>query len=254
MTDIIVGKCKSRLERKNRIHTELYVCPLKDCGRMFKAQFSMKRHLMVHSQLKNYTCRFCDKTFTLPQYLREHECIHTKELPYICGVADCTLRFRQAGKLSLHRRAHPEYVTKKYDYSLNQQKRTKKRSKGSTILDSSKRDLCDNPNSIIDNKKERAFSHSTSEKQSEKMEPIIALLPSITSFHELSTTCEQQNYKVNNLVHKEINLNELESLMKFLYRICLTQSSFLPIKDNSLSTHELSSLDLFSLAKKVGDK
>ena len=47
--------------------------------------------------------------------MKEHTYTHTKDRPYLCGVGGCEKRFRQAGKLSLHRRTHEEYVLKQYD-------------------------------------------------------------------------------------------------------------------------------------------
>ncbi len=43
---------------------------------------------------------------------------HTGECPYVCGVNGCQLRFKQNGKLSLHRRTHPEYALKHYHLSV----------------------------------------------------------------------------------------------------------------------------------------
>ncbi len=92
-----------------------FVCTQPGCGRLFKTKFSMKRHAFVHNENKRYICEYCGKKFALPQYMREHTYTHTKDRPYVCGVAGCLLRFRQAGKLSLHRRTHPEYKLKQYD-------------------------------------------------------------------------------------------------------------------------------------------
>ncbi len=91
-----------------------FACPYDGCGRLFRTKFSMKRHTLVHNADKNYECKYCHKKFALPQYLREHTYTHTRDRPYVCGVAGCQKRFRQAGKLSLHRRTHKEYVLKQY--------------------------------------------------------------------------------------------------------------------------------------------
>lgn len=93
---------------------KLFVCSFPNCGKRFKTKFSMSRHNLIHSQEKNYSCRYCGKKFALYQYLKEHTNTHTSEKPYICGVSGCQERFSQTGKLSLHRRTHPEYKLKKY--------------------------------------------------------------------------------------------------------------------------------------------
>ena len=69
---------------------------------------------MIHTQEKQYICQHCGKTFALIKYLKEHTYTHTKDKPYVCGVGGCEKKFRQAGKLSLHRRTHKEYSLKQY--------------------------------------------------------------------------------------------------------------------------------------------
>jgi uncharacterized Zn-finger protein len=96
--------------------------------------------MAIHENAKKYICSYCSKTFSLPQYLREHNFTHTKELPYVCGVSGCTMRFRQAGKLCLHRRTHPEYQCHKYDYTKAKRKKTirKRKSIGAYKLNDAK--------------------------------------------------------------------------------------------------------------------
>ena len=96
-----------------------FTCPFPNCGRLFRTKFSMKRHSLIHSQNKQYICKHCGKKFALPQYLKEHIYTHTQDKPYVCGVAGCEKRFRQAGKLSLHRRTHKEYALKQYECQAN---------------------------------------------------------------------------------------------------------------------------------------
>ncbi|MDR3734208.1 MAG: C2H2-type zinc finger protein [Acidobacteriaceae bacterium] len=101
----------------------LFVCTFPSCGKRFKTKFSMTRHGLVHSQEKNYVCEFCGKKFALLQYLKEHTNTHTSAKPYICGVAGCQERFSQTGKLSLHRRTHPEYALKEYHSNASYNKK-----------------------------------------------------------------------------------------------------------------------------------
>jgi len=92
-----------------------FKCNFPGCGRLFKTKFSMQRHTYIHTNEKQYICMYCGKKFALQQYLTEHTYTHTNNKPYVCGVAGCMKRFRQAGKLSLHRRTHKEWVLKEYD-------------------------------------------------------------------------------------------------------------------------------------------
>jgi len=48
----------------------------------------------------------CFKSFSLSQYLKEHMFIHTGQKPFECDFPGCTRAFRQAGKLSLHKKTH----------------------------------------------------------------------------------------------------------------------------------------------------
>lgn len=107
------------------IEMPIHCCTFPRCGKQFKSAFSLKRHMLTHSSNKPFQCPYCPKTFALQQYMLEHSYTHTLEKPYVCGVNGCQERFRQAGKLSLHRRTHPEYVVKSYNYDLNPKKKSK---------------------------------------------------------------------------------------------------------------------------------
>ena len=101
----------------NRV--EGYRCGVESCDRWFSNHFGLRRHMRIHFSQKEHKCKFCSKSFRLPQYLREHECIHTGELPLLCGFEGCKEKFRQAGKLALHRRTHQNYITKHYHYTIH---------------------------------------------------------------------------------------------------------------------------------------
>ena len=57
---------------------------------------------------------FFSKLLIKLRYLKEHVHVHTKDKTYTCEIGGCKKRFRQAGKLSLHRRTHKEYSLKSY--------------------------------------------------------------------------------------------------------------------------------------------
>lgn len=256
MTAIIEHEGGNKLAITGKHSNELFVCPYEGCGRMFKAQFSMNRHLVVHSQVKNQLCKYCGKAFTLPQYLREHEYTHTKELPYICGVKGCARRFRQAGKLSLHRRTHPEYITKKYDYTLNQQKRTKKQPKSSN---NSKKSEANKVSNGSDDKR-KPFScinlNNEEKKETKKLLPSMKYVREYLdhSTNTLSLTTVAHDHQNMKHSQTEMEREEMDSLAKFLERVYTPSISPSSRENESPKPRAYSSLDLFDLTKKYGEK
>jgi len=95
---------------------ELIPCTYPGCKQTFRSRFSCKRHQLVHTKEKRFVCEQCGKKFSFAQHLREHSYRHTNLKPYVCGINDCMEAFRHSSELSLHRRTHPEYRLKKYQY------------------------------------------------------------------------------------------------------------------------------------------
>ena len=46
----------------------------------------------------------------MAQYLKEHTYIHTQQKPFKCDFEGCTRAFRQAGKLSMHKKVHQNII------------------------------------------------------------------------------------------------------------------------------------------------
>ena len=84
----------------------VYTCRYEGCTCSYKSKFSLKRHYLSHQGVRNHRCPYCDKGFSLAQYLREHIHIHTGDKPFVCPYPGCGKQFRQAGKLSIHRKEH----------------------------------------------------------------------------------------------------------------------------------------------------
>jgi uncharacterized Zn-finger protein len=78
----------------------------KKCGKAFANVYTLARHVETHNPNKKHACKVCGKKFSLPQYLKEHEVTHTNDRPFICPFVGCGKNFRQAGKLSLHKKIH----------------------------------------------------------------------------------------------------------------------------------------------------
>ncbi|CAI2369307.1 unnamed protein product [Moneuplotes crassus] len=84
----------------------MYSCDHPGCGKSFTNKHSLKRHKTTHDPNKKYKCDVCSKSFSLPQYLKEHKVVHTDKRPFVCKFPGCGKSFRQAGKLSIHRKEH----------------------------------------------------------------------------------------------------------------------------------------------------
>jgi uncharacterized Zn-finger protein len=87
-----------------------YECKYVECDKKFTTRFSLRRHISTHAPAKQYICLICYKKFALGQYLKEHTYIHTGQKPFRCPYQGCTKAFRQAGKLSLHKKLHQNKI------------------------------------------------------------------------------------------------------------------------------------------------
>ena len=150
--------------------TEIFSCS--SCPKEFTTKFSLNRHQLVHNQVKNFTCNFCPKKFALKQYLKEHECIHTNSRPYVCGVNGCQQRFRQRGKLSLHRRKHKGYRMKEYHLIKRSEDASHEISEDDTVLDNIHQDFEDSLNesseAIVDTAKFQSKKKKESSRRKRK--------------------------------------------------------------------------------------
>jgi hypothetical protein len=87
-----------------------YECHFQECDKKFTTRFSLRRHIATHQPAKQFTCVICFKKFALAQYLKEHTYIHTGQKPFKCPYEGCTKAFRQAGKLSMHKKFHQNKI------------------------------------------------------------------------------------------------------------------------------------------------
>ena len=87
-----------------------FACKVPGCKKTYTTRFSLRRHIASHSSVKQHACMLCFKTFTLAQYLKEHMYIHTQQKPFKCDYPGCDRAFRQAGKLSMHKKLHQNII------------------------------------------------------------------------------------------------------------------------------------------------
>ena len=81
---------------------KMFRCDILGCSKIFKAKYSLKRHMKKHKVNKDWVCDKCGKHFALQQYLVEHDFTHTRQKPFKCNVDGCAETFRQRGKRSIH--------------------------------------------------------------------------------------------------------------------------------------------------------
>lgn len=218
------------------MNSPVFPCSFENCKRVFRNKFSLNRHELAHTQVRSFTCKFCHKSFILCQYLKEHEYIHTKELPYVCGVSGCTKRFRQAGKLSLHRRTHPEYRTKQYDYSLNKNQRINRKN-------------C--VNEKLKNNHTKMFISTNIDQEKEIKLPMLnkELLEYSNSLLTPSRLEQKpSSMKPSTFSLAEIEINKISVFVDYLERSCITTE--LPSLNKVLGQYKNCSLDIITLATK----
>ncbi|XP_054876626.1 zinc finger protein 436-like [Poeciliopsis prolifica] len=79
-------------------------CECRVCGKAFKSQYNMLRHLREHSGEKPLRCKICGKVFVQTCHLKEHLQMHTGVKPFSCET--CGKSFTRKSSLKVHRKAH----------------------------------------------------------------------------------------------------------------------------------------------------
>lgn len=87
-------------------YSKPFMCRKLNCNKVYTTRFSLRRHLVTHMKERKFGCPKCPKRFALAQYLKEHSLIHDQQKPFLCDFPGCNISFRQAGKLSLHRKTY----------------------------------------------------------------------------------------------------------------------------------------------------
>ncbi|XP_066974465.1 uncharacterized protein [Macrobrachium rosenbergii] len=97
-------KYKKREKKMDEFEEDVKKFSCSVCGKMFKLETSLTKHMWLHTGQQPYACTVCEKKFTEKSNLTTHMRIHTGEKPHVCTI--CGRRFTQQASLMYHTRSH----------------------------------------------------------------------------------------------------------------------------------------------------
>lgn len=184
-----------------------YECKVAGCPKNYTTRFSLRRHIASHATTKQHVCVLCMKTFTLAQYLKEHMYIHTQQKPFKCDFEGCDRSFRQAGKLSMHKKLHQNII-----FTVQ---KVKKRSLRNKLHDCSGNPHgCDHDHEMRDDEHNACTSTNPegNDTQEDQNEESLTVYPRVVNYRPTaSTTAVNSAVSIKN----GIVAHELYSQVKF---------------------------------------
>ncbi|XP_056423576.1 transcription factor Ovo-like 2 [Hyla sarda] len=97
--DLKKSSARSKIKvTTGKLTEEIYSCHM--CGKGFRLQRMLNRHLKCHNQVKRHLCTFCGKGFNDTFDLKRHVRTHTGIRPYKCDI--CNKAFTQRCSLESH--------------------------------------------------------------------------------------------------------------------------------------------------------
>jgi len=88
---------------KDKATTKCWECGI--CGKDFKHQYTLVRHLPIHTDERKFKCDKCEKAFRQLSTLTQHKASkHSSSKPYVCEI--CTKSFSRVSILINHKKIH----------------------------------------------------------------------------------------------------------------------------------------------------
>ncbi|XP_014276645.1 uncharacterized protein [Halyomorpha halys] len=93
---------------KDGREVKIWECGL--CGKEFRFQYTLVRHIPTHTDVRNYQCDICPKAFRQLSTLAQHKATHWNMRPFSCDF--CQKSFNRISTLISHKKIH--YDEKKH--------------------------------------------------------------------------------------------------------------------------------------------
>ncbi|XP_014259748.1 zinc finger protein 281-like [Cimex lectularius] len=87
---------------KDGREVKIWECGL--CGKEFRFQYTLVRHIPTHTDVRNYQCDICPKAFRQLSTLAQHKATHLNMRPFLCDF--CKKSFNRISTLISHKKIH----------------------------------------------------------------------------------------------------------------------------------------------------